>query len=231
LTVAITNEPDSDLAQVADHIVALHAGEERAVAATKTYTSELMAISLFSTLLAQDEAMLTALQHIPDQVAETLQLDQQVAQIAPRYRYMRDGVVIGRGFNYATAYEMALKLKELTYTIVEPYSSADFLHGPLALVEHGFPAITIAPSGKMLPEMQSFMRTLQERGAEVVAISDDLQTLELGDIPLRLPVSVPEWLSPLTTIVPGQLLAMHLACIRRYDPDRPRGIRKVTETL
>jgi glucosamine--fructose-6-phosphate aminotransferase (isomerizing) len=139
-------------------------------------------------------------------------------------------VVIGRGYNYATAFELALKLKELTYTIAEPYSSADFMHGPLAVVEYGFPAIVIAPSGAMLPEMKSFVGLLQEREAEAVVISDDAAALDLGRTRLPLPPGVPEWLSPLTAIVPGQLLALYLAHARDYDPDHPRGLRKVTET-
>jgi glucosamine--fructose-6-phosphate aminotransferase (isomerizing) len=167
---------------------------------------------------------------VPATVTATLTLNDEIARIAERYRYMRDCVVIGRGYNYATAFELALKLKELTYTIAEPYSSADFLHGPLALIEHGFPAIVIAPTGLVLPELQNFMRTLQQREAEIVAISDDAATLALARTRLVLPHPVPEWLSPLTAIIPGQLLAMHLAYVRDYDPDHPRGLRKVTET-
>src|SRR6185369_12273720 len=98
---------------------------------------------------------------------------------------------------------LALKLKELTYAIAEPYSSADFLHGPLALVEHGFPVIMVAPSGMMLSEIQDFMRTLKQKEAEIITISDDPETLALGRIPLALPHSLPEWLSPLTAIIPG----------------------------
>jgi glucosamine--fructose-6-phosphate aminotransferase (isomerizing) len=139
-------------------------------------------------------------------------------------------VVLGRGYNYATAFELALKLKELTYTIAEPYSSADFMHGPLALIEHGFPALVIAPTGVVLPEMQEFIHTLRAREAEVIAVSDDIDTLSLARVPLQLPRSVPEWLSPIISIVPGQLFAMHLAKVRDFDPDHPRGLRKVTET-
>lgn len=230
LTAAITNFPDSDLGQQADYVVNLHAGLERSIAATKTYTGELAAIALLSATLAQNQAMHDALAQIPETVTATLALDHTIAQLAERYRYMRDCVVIGRGYNYATAFELALKLKELTYTIAEPYSSADFLHGPLALIEHGFPAIVIAPSGVVLPELQSFMHTLQQREAEIIAISDDAATLALARTRLALPCSVPEWLSPLTAIVPGQLLALHLAQVRDYDPDHPRGLRKVTET-
>jgi glucosamine--fructose-6-phosphate aminotransferase (isomerizing) len=230
LTAAITNFPDSDLGQQADYVINLQAGLERSVAATKTYTSEVAAIALFSAILAQNDEMLDTLDQVPQAVLTTLTLDAEIARLAERYRYMRDCVVIGRGYNYATAFELALKLKELTYTIAEPYSSADFLHGPLALIEHGFPAIVIAPSGVMLREIKTFIQTLRQRDAEVIAISDDSETLGLARVPIALPRSVAEWLSPITAIIPGQLLAMHLAYVRDYDPDHPRGLRKVTKT-
>jgi len=230
LTTAITNIPDSELGREADFVINQQAGVERSIAATKTYTSQLAAIALLSATLAQNAEMLRALEQIPDTVTTTLGMETEIARVTERYRYMRDCVVIGRGYNYATAFELALKLKELTYTIAEPYSSADFLHGPLALIEHGFPAIVIAPSGVMLPEIQDFIHTLKQREAEVITISDDTDTLALARIPLKLLGTVPEWLSPITTIIPGQLFAMHLAYVRDYDPDHPRGLRKVTET-
>jgi glucosamine--fructose-6-phosphate aminotransferase (isomerizing) len=229
LTAAITNIPDSDLAQEGDVVISLQAGEERAVAATKTYTSELATIAMLSAALANDAAMTAALQQMPAAV-DTILRQTDVAQIIQRYRYMRACAVIGRGYNYATAFELALKLKELTYTTAEPYSSADFMHGPLALVEHGFPAIVIAPTGAPLPEIHAFIHTLKARNAEIMAISDDPATLALAEVPVALPGGIPEWLSPLAAIVPGQLLAMHLAHIRHYNPDEPRGIQKVTET-
>ena len=230
LTAAITNVPDSDLGQEADFVVDLHAGVEKSVAATKTYTSELAAIALLSATLADDDDMKVALAQIPNTVEQTLSMRNEIANVTERYRYMRDCVVIGRGYNYATAFELALKMKELTYTIAEPYSSADFLHGPLALIDYGFPAVVISPSGVMAPEIREFVRTLNQREAEVIAISDEAETLDLARIPLQLPVSVPEWLSPITAIVPGQLFAMYLAYVRDFDPDHPRGLRKVTET-
>jgi glucosamine--fructose-6-phosphate aminotransferase (isomerizing) len=230
LTAAITNEPESDLAGYGDIVIDLEAGPERAVAATKTYTAELGAIALLGAFLAGDAQMFDALQGIPQAMAATLKMDETIAQIAPRYRYMERSVVIGRGYNYATAFELALKMKELTYSIVEPYSSADFLHGPLAMIEHGFPVILIAPGGKMQPGMQELVLTLSEREAEIISISDDPAILSRSRIPLALPVSVPEWLSPMTSILPGQLLAMHIADVRDYDVDSPRGLTKVTET-
>jgi len=230
LTAVITNFPDSKLAQNGDFVIPLHAGVEQAVAATKTYTASLAAIALLGATLANGTGMLDELAQLPTHVTQTLEAGSEIGRLAERYRYMRACVVIGRGYNYATAFELALKLKELTYTMVEAYSSADFMHGPLALVEQAFPAIVIAPSGVMLSEMQTFIQTLNERGAEILVISDDDDTLMMGRTPLQLGTAVPEWVSPLISIVPGQLLAMHLAHTRDYDVDAPRGIQKVTET-
>ncbi len=231
LTAALTNRPNSPLADEANVVIDLQAGEELAVAATKTYTAELAAIALISAALSDSSEQRHALLAVPDALEATLAMDDVVGEIAPRYRYMQRCVVVGRGYNYATAFETALKLKEMTYTIVEPYSSADFLHGPLAMIEQGFPVILIAPSGVMAAEMLDFAHTLRERQAELIVISDAADLLDLARIPLALPASLPEWLSPITAIMPGQLLAMHLARARDYQIDSPRGIHKVTETL
>ncbi len=230
LTAAITNIAASDLGRTAEFVIDLHAGEERSVAATKTYTASLAAIALLSCCLDDCVDSAEALNRIPGQVAQALALNINIAQVAERYRYMQACVAIGRGYNYASAFELALKLKELTYTLVEPYSSADFLHGPLALIYHGFPVIVFAPSGKMLPRLLDFMETVKGRQAELLVISDDPAALAAARMPLRLPAGVPEWLSPLTGIIPGQLLAMHLAHARDYDVDQPRALHKVTET-
>ncbi len=231
LTAAITNFPASDLGQAAEFAIGLHAGEEQAVAATKTYTAELAAIALLSAALGGDAAMLRALVLAPAHVRETLNLNGSLDCVAERYRYAQSCVTIGRGYNYSTAFELSLKLKEMTYTVVEPYSSADFLHGPLALVAPGFPVLTVAPSGRMLAEMKAFMATAKARGAELIVISDDAEARALGRVALALPAGIPEWLSPVCAIIPGQLLAMHLAHARDFDPDRSRALHKVKETL
>lgn len=231
LTAAITNEAGSDLAQAADFVIPLHAGRERAVAATKTYTAELAAIALMSAMLAQDGAMLDDLHHVPEAARLTLAVEEAVEHFAPRYRYMTRSVAVGRGYNYSTAFEMALKLKEMTYTIVEPYSSADFLHGPLAMIEQGFPVLMVAASGVLLPEMQSFIRTIQQHKGEVLVISDDSATLGMSPLSLPVPAMLPEWLTPITHIIPGQLLSLHLASVRGFNVDQPRSINKVTETV
>ncbi len=230
LTAAITNFPHSPLAEQADFVINLNAGVERSVAATKTYTSELMAIALLSAFLSTDPSLLKIVQTVPVWVETALNLNQKIHQLVERYRYMKQCVVIGRGYNYATAFELALKLKELTYTIVEPYSSADFLHGPLAIIEPGFPVLMIAPSGMVLPEMQQLMQVLKERGAELITISNDKTTLKAAQTPLSLPTNIPEWISPIVAIIPGQLFAFNLALTRNYNVDQPRGLQKITET-
>lgn len=231
LTAAITNNPSSPLAQQADFVIQLHAGEEKAVAATKTYTSSLMAVSALSAAIAGNEARWDELQSVPEAMEQTLTMYDAVASVAPRFRYMRFCVVIGRGYNYATAFELALKMKELTYSIVEPYSSADFLHGPFALIEQGFPVIVIAPQGAIAPTMMEFVERLVEASAEPMIISDVDTLLAKATVPLRLPSSVAEWLSPFTTMIPGQLLALCLANERGFDVDAPRLLNKVTRTV
>jgi glucosamine--fructose-6-phosphate aminotransferase (isomerizing) len=233
LTVAVTNDPTSPLAQAADHLLLLNAGEERAVAATKTYTAQLATLALLAVQLADGEERterLAELHRMPEAVKKTLALEKPIAQAAQRYAYAAECVVLGRGYNYATAFEVALKLKELTYIVTEPYSSADFRHGPVAIVERGFPAIVVAPQGQVYSDMLALTRELAAREAELIVISGQDEPLQLARTPLRLPVVLPEWLSPFTCIVPGQLLAMHVTLAKGYDPDHPRGLKKVTET-
>jgi glucosamine--fructose-6-phosphate aminotransferase (isomerizing) len=229
-TIAITNEPDSDLARTADCLVDLHAGPELSVAATKTYTTELAAIASLSTLALENPQREAVLRSAPELMTEALKLSTSIAQAAERYRYMRMCVVIGRGFNYPTAFEVALKIKELNYIIAEPYSSADFMHGPVAVVEEAFPVMFIAPSGRMIQEMKTFAQSLHTLKAEIIAISDDDELLREARTAFKLPQIKDEWLSPLVSVVPGQLFAMHLAGVRDLDIDHPRGLHKVTET-
>ena len=231
LTLAITNVPDSPLGKAANHVLDIQAGTEKAVAATKTYTAELMAIAMLSAAWRNSEERWTELARVAQWAEQSLALDLEIAQMAQRYRYMNQCVVLGRGFNYATAFEWALKLKELTYIIAEPYSSADFQHGPIAMVEGGFPILAVAPSGKVQESMKDMLTRLRrQKDAELVVISDDADVLSLAQSPVQLPPHIPEWLTPLVSIIPAQLFACHLTQVKGYDTDKPRSITKVTET-
>lgn len=231
LTLAITNTPTSPLAQTADQVLDVAAGPELAVAATKTYTAQLLIIAMLAVALKEDEARRATLERVPEWVAQVLTLDEQVAHAAPRYRYMQHCVVLGRGYNYATAFELALKLKELTYVVTEPYSSADFRHGPIAIVNAGFPILSVVHSGALQEDMLELLQTLSaERDAELLVISDLEAALDLAQVPLRMPAGIPEWISPLISIVPGQLFACHLTEVKGHDTEKPRGLNKVTLT-
>lgn len=230
LTAAVTNTPDSDLGNAADIVLDLQAGKETSLAATKTYTTQLTTLALLSAELSNSASSAQELKALPEQLESLFKDEESIKALAERYRYMSHCVVIGRGFNYATAFEFSLKLKELTYSIAEPYSSADFLHGPVALVDRGFPVFVIAPSGKMAPQMMDLVQEVQKRQAEVVLISDHPNILGMAEHKLLLPTGIPEWLSPITAIIPGQMFAMYLAHTRGFDVDQPRGLNKVTET-
>ncbi len=230
-TLAITNDPVSPLAGVADFVIDIQAGDEKAVAATKTYTAELMVIAMLSAALKRDAEQRNLLEYVPGWAAQALDQDDQIAQMVERYRYMSRCVVIGRGYNYATAFEWSLKLKELSYVMADPYSSADFLHGPIAMIDQGFPVLAVNPGGKVYTEGLALLERLRnELSAELVVISDQEQALSYAQTPLRLPTGIPEWLTPLTAILPAQLFAYHLTRAKGFDAESPRVIRKVTET-
>ncbi len=231
-TLAITNDPQSPLAQTAEYCIPLHAGAERAVAATKTYTASLASLALFSVFLANgDGDRLDDLQRLPERLSQTLAGLTPLLPRVERYRYISHCVVIGRGYNYATGFEIALKIKELTRVVAEPYSSADFRHGPIAMVDEGFPVMLVAPQGAVFSDICDLITELRQLGAEQLIITEDARMLEEADLALPLPAEVPEWLTPLVAVLPGQLFAMTLAQVRGLDPDQPVGLSKVTETL
>lgn len=230
-TLAITNAPASPLAETAHWVIDIRSGPENAVAASKTYTSELMAIAMLSAALQDAPHAWDELGAAPGWVAQALSLDASIAQMAQRYRFMDHCVVLGRGFNYATAFEWSLKLKELTYVVAEPYSSADFRHGPIAMVGEGFPVMAVAPQGRVFSTLYELLENLRhEQGAELVVVSDQAEALALAQSPIILPAGIPEWLSPIVSIVPAQLFAYHLTRVKGYDTEAPRSIRKVTRT-
>lgn len=230
LTVSITNDVNSPMAQAAEYHVPLHAGEEISVAATKTYTAELMVVAMLVAALADSDQLRADLQVLPQQITETLEHGDAIARWAERYRYMSNFVAIGRGYNYCTAFEISLKIKELCYVTGNGYSEADFLHGPIAQLQPGFPVIVVAPSGKTLPVMQDFLTKLEGRQAEVIAISNDETVLKSARQKIQLPHAIPEWLTPLAAVIPGQIFAMCLAQAKGHEVDRPRGLTKVTIT-
>jgi glutamine---fructose-6-phosphate transaminase (isomerizing) len=230
LTLAITNLPGSPLSLAAEHTLPLLAGEERAVAATKTYTAQLCALAMLSAAIEGAASRWAELDLVPGRVEQAIALNGGVDVKVGRYRYADHFAVVGRGFNYSTAFEVALKMKETSYLVAEPYSPADLLHGPVAMIDRGFPVLLVAPSGRVLGDIGQLALLLEARNAELIAISDDPGILGRSRTALPLPAGMPEWVTPMVAVVPGQIWAVALARTRGLDPDQPRGLSKVTET-
>jgi glucosamine--fructose-6-phosphate aminotransferase (isomerizing) len=231
LTLAITNTPGSDMARAAEHHLDLRAGPERAVAATKTYTATLVALAMLTAAIADTPDAESDLAGLPDAMSSALEAEALARAIAHDQADMDRCVVLGRGYHYATAREWSLKLKELAYVLADPYSSADFIHGPLALIEAGFPTFAVAPRGATLADMSAVIdRLSDELDAHLLILSDDADVRARGTWSLPLPTGLPEWLMPIVSIVPGQLHAMHLTLAKSRDPEQPRSIGKVTRT-
>jgi glucosamine--fructose-6-phosphate aminotransferase (isomerizing) len=241
LTAAVTNDPASELADASDVVIELGAGPELAVAATKTYLAEIAVVAMLSAALSahatedghddgHDDGT-RQLAAVPAAMRAALEQEPVVRRLAAKRAAIRECVVLARGFQYATAREWALKLKELTGVLADPYSGADFQHGPIALVGPEFPVLAVATRGPALDGMAELLRRLRDRGAELLVLSDDSEMLDIAPgrgVPLP---ALPEWLSPLAAIIPAQLFAYHLALARGLDPDSPRNLSKVTRTV
>ena len=206
-TLAITNDPTSPLADAAEYLVALDAGPERAVAATKTYTTSLLAVARLSAAMldgAERTAATDALARLPDAIGRSLTVEPQVETIAGDLASAGRCVLLGRGYEYATAREWALKLKELARVFADPYSAADFQHGPVALVESGVPVLAVVPEGAASAGMVELLGRLRERAADVLILSDSAAIRAVGSRAIELPPGVPEWLRPIVSIVPAR---------------------------
>jgi len=245
LTVGITNQPGSALATTAQHSLFCDAGAERSVAATKTYTTTCAVLALLAAFMPGGEPLREGIKELPALVTAALRSEERAARVAERYVHARDCVVLGRVFQYSTARETALKLEETCYVIATPFSTADFRHGPAALVEGGLPVIVFAPPGRTSSDAFELLQWLREREADCLVVTEEERLLELAtvSIPLKLPAltglvspvtgvqtSVAELLAPIPYIIPGQLFAHYLALHKGLNPDQPRGLTKITRT-
>lgn len=230
-TLAITNDEDSLLAHAAHRALATRAGREQAVAATKTYTSQLAALAMFWAAWTGDAGLAAALRDdVPRAMSAALAIENGVTQVAARLSHADTLLVTGRGYNYATALETALKVKETCYLAAMPFSAADLMHGPIAMVEPRYPVLLFAAPGKTLADMLALAADLRARGAETFVVGHGVAAGDASAV-LAVEMPVPEALSPLIAVLPGQLLALHLSLARGLDPDKPRGLSKVTRTF
>ena len=215
ITLAITNAPASKLAGAAELVMPMEAGAEESVPASKTYTASLVALALISHAMHPDPGFESALAAVPRAIARTLEREDEVALLVPPLLGPR-AVVLGRGFNFCTAEEIALKLSETSYVLARAWSVADFEHGPIAIMEAGLPVVVVDGGGLVASDIQSIRSRLEGKGCTV---------LHLFDVS-----GLPEELTPIPLAVLGQLLAHQVAVARGVDPDKPRALQKVTRT-
>ncbi|MCL2770116.1 MAG: SIS domain-containing protein [Solirubrobacterales bacterium] len=229
LTIALTNRPESRLGQAADHVLPLGAGEERSVPASKTYTATLYLLAMLSDALAPEESFTAAIQRVPEAIQQVLDAWHDGEAVAPLAQALDAPrlAVLGRGFHLATAQEIALKIMETSYAVAEARSIADFQHGPLAIIEPGFPVLLLEAGGPALAQMRDLRDQLGGLGALVVQITDQPPA---GPLSWSLPLGLPEALTPIPFAVAGQLLALAIARRHGSDPDQPRSLHKVTIT-
>lgn len=239
LTVGVTNEPRSTLSHLAQFVFQARAGRERSIAATKTYTSQLLLLYLLGHALGA-RISIEELRRLPERMEAALSLEPGIAARAERYRFMQRAIVVGRGLNYANAFEFALKLMETCYVVAERFSSADLLHGPIAVVEKSFPVFLFAPPGATWPGTRDLLSRLSALKAETLVITDSRDREAVASAPRALVIPArpgrsraqPEELyTPIPYIVPAQIFTALLAARKGIDPDRPRALSKITRTL
>jgi len=232
LTIGVTNEPASTMARLAEHTFLVRAGKEKSVAATKTYTGQLLMLYLLAYALGA-AIKPDDMARIPEMASRALSLEEEIADRSERYRFMEHAVVIGRGLNYSNAFEFALKLMETCYVIAERFSSADLLHGPIAMVGQSFPAFLFTPSGVTWTGMREMVEKLDQIGAETLIVTDlsNAEALSTVKRTISIPMELDEMFTPIPYIIPMQLFAARLAEQKGLNPDHPRTISKVTRTL
>jgi len=232
MTVGITNEPKSTLANLAEHVFLVRAGREKSVAATKTYTGQLMSLYLLAYALGA-KIGLDDLQALPEMAHLALGLEPGISALAGRYREMSQAAVVARGLNYANAFEFALKMMETSYVVAERFSAADFLHGPIAMVDHDLPIFLFGPAGPAWPSLRETLLKLGALKTKTVIITDrrNREAARYATTVIRIPALLRELYTPIPYIIPAQLFAAALAEAKGLDADQPRGLRKVTRNL
>lgn len=227
ITVAVTNTPDSPLSSAAEIAVDVHAGPERCVTATKTYSATLLTLYLLVNAARGGDG--GSAEWLPELAHAAL--DASVDAVAEAVRRYRDGdriLCVGRGYSLATAAEAALKITETSYLPARAFGGADLLHGPIAGVDSATTALAICNDGQALAAMNATVDALNGRGAQVCVIGSATGKVAAAhriDVP-----RLPEELAPVLEILPVQQLALRLALSRGGDPDSPRGLRKITRT-
>ena len=231
LTASITNEAGSELAQSAEFPLLIGAGEEIGIAATKTYTGTLALLALLS--IALDDTHPERLEHLRravNSMQQALELDDAVHHLVEKYADLSGCVILGRGYNHATAADLALKLTQTCGLSAQAYSAANFQHGAITQVVQGYPCLLFAPDGKAFVPMVRLAEKLRAQHPALICFAHDAAFLAGSETAVRIPGAIAEWVSPLVYAIAGQLFTYWLCLLKGLDPDSPRGLEKITQT-
>ncbi len=229
-TISVTNDEASPLAKEAEFHLFCASGIEKSVAATKTFTAQIYLLAQLVAHWAEDEAFKSELSKVPSLIAQTIESAEHIKNRVERYRFMNECFVLARGINYAIALEGALKIQETTYVRAKAYATSDFHHGPFAMIDDHMPVIIFGPKGPSLSDVQEMIQKLKNAGADLLIVSNDQETLAMGDCSIEIPQGVTDFTSPFLNVVSAQVFACSLAKLRGLNPDAPRGLSKVTIT-
>ncbi len=237
LTVAITNEPDSPMAKCAQFHLPCSVGKETSLAATKTFTAQMMVLAMLTAELAGDKGLEEILEKVPDLVDELLKNTDDITALANRYHFANGAFILARGLNYAIAREAALKVQETCYVRAMPYATSDFYHGPMAMTERTIPIFVFAPTGPSLENTEEMITLLRERDNDVLVLSDSAAIRDKGSVSIAIPEVdaedgvLKDAVTPFLNAVAIQVFACSLSVEKGLNPDVSRHLKKVTITL
>jgi Glucosamine 6-phosphate synthetase, contains amidotransferase and phosphosugar isomerase domains len=230
VTVTITNYVDSPLAGLSTYHLFCAAGDEKSVAATKTFTAQMYLLAMLATELAGKRELKEEFERVPENISKAFALADTVAETVQRYRFMKECFVLARGFNYPIALEAALKIQESSYIRAKAFATSDFYHGPMAMIEKDMPVIVFAPHGPSLADVTDMIKKLKESGADLLVVSDLDEICALGNCALRIPETESDCTSVFVNAAVAQMFACRLSLLKGLNPDEPRMLHKVTIT-
>lgn len=232
ITVGITNFADSPLASTSKYSLLLNAGVEKSVAATKTFTTQLVLLGMLAAKIAGSTEVQSNLEKAPECVEKTISsVKDQVKDVAERYRFINECIVLSRGLNYSIALESALKIEETSYVRAKAFATSDFHHGPMAILEKDMPVIVYAPSGPFENDMREMISLVKQSEADLLVVSDSEEMCRLGNCHILVPKTESEYLTPFVNAAVAQMFACELSIIKGLNPDAPRMLHKVTVTV
>ena len=230
VTISITNYDDSPLAMESEYHFNCLAGEEKSVAATKTFTAQMMIMAMLASGLSGNNGIYDELIKVPGKISELLKQTRDIETTAGGFKDMQECFVLSRGMNYSIALEGALKIQETCYVRAKAYAMSDFYHGPLALLDSKIPVFIVAPKGKTSKDSLAIMKILKDYGIKTVAVTNDPEVVKLATVVITVPKGLADSTSPFLSAVAMQVFACKLSLAKGLNPDNPRNIKKVTIT-